>query len=112
MSRQRRRGQTVKIWKTTKGLDARGNPYLSPDLDSEPIVVTAAVIPQRGSKAEVPGQQMIDVVRLIMAPDQEDVTLWSRVWYAGDYWDIVSPPAYHHGSRQLRHWSMDIRRRP
>jgi hypothetical protein len=41
------------------------------------------VIPQRSSRAEVPGQQVIDVVRLIVKDDLDGVTLWSRVEYNG-----------------------------
>lgn len=111
-SRQRRRGQTVKVWPTHEIEDKRGNKVNAPDLTDDPIVVKAAAIPQRSSKAEVPGQQQIDVVRLILDAELPGVTLWSRVEYLGDQWDIVSPPAYHHGSRHVRHWSMDIRRRP
>lgn len=112
MSRQRRHGQVIKIWPTKKVLDRRQNETIESDLDADPYVVKAAVIPQRNSKAEVPGQQIIDVVRLVTVADLEAVTLWSRVEYLGDFWDIVAPPAYHHGSRQVRHWTLDIRRRP
>jgi hypothetical protein len=73
--------------------------------------VRAAFIPQRSAKAEVPGQQLINVTRMIVAADLEDVTLWSRVEYMGKQWDIVTPPAYHHGPRKSRHWSIDIRER-
>lgn len=112
MTRQRRRGQPVKVWPTKKTTDRRGNEVLIADMEAEPTHLTAAVIPQRSSKAEVPGQQQIDVVRLIVDPHIEGLTLWSVVEYQGDYWDIVTPPAYHHGSRNTRHWSIDIRRRP
>jgi hypothetical protein len=80
-------------------------------MDADPYIVSAAVIPQRSSKAEVPGQQEINVVRLIVDPDLPDVNLWSRVEYLGEMWDVISPPAYHHGSRRVRHWSLDIRKR-
>lgn len=112
MSHQRRHGQTVKLWPTKKTQDRRGNETLVADLEADPFAIKAAVIPQRSSKAEVPGQQIIDVVRLILDAEIPDITLWSLVEYAGDYWDIVSPPAYHHGSRHVRHWSLDVRRRP
>ncbi len=112
MSRQRRHGQTVKIWQSKKVLDQRGNQVIETDLLTPPHVVRAAVIPQRNSKAEVPGQQIIDVVRIITDADLEGVTLWSKVEYLGDFWDIVAPPSYHHGTRHTRHWTMDLRRRP
>lgn len=112
MTRQRRRGQSIIVYPRMKTIDGRGNEYLTPDL-SKPRAMTAAVVPQRSSKAEIPGQQQIDVVRLIVDPDlAPDVGLWGRVHYAGEDWDIAAPPAYHHGSRGTRHWSIDIRRRP
>ncbi|AKY03767.1 head-to-tail stopper [Streptomyces phage Verse] len=110
MSHQRRRGQSAKIWKSKLVEDRRGNKLLTADADG-PHVVRAAFIPQRSAKAEVPGQQLINITRMIVAADLEDVTLWSRVEYQGRQWDIVSPPAYHHGPRKTRHWSIDIRER-
>lgn len=111
MSYQRRRGQTVLVYLLTMITDQRGNDVLVPDLEN-PVTITAAAIPQRSQRAEVPGQQQIDVVRLIIPANIGDVGLWGRVLYQGDYWDIVAPPAYHHGTRKTRHTSVDIRRRP
>ncbi|WJN62710.1 head-tail joining protein 2 [Streptomyces phage phiScoe15] len=110
MSVQRRRGQKVRIWKTSVETDRRGNEVVRANADG-PHEVRAAFIPQRSAKAEVPGQQLINITRMIVAADLEDVTLWSRVEYMGKFWDVVSPPAYHHGSRKTRHWSIDIRER-
>ncbi|MFD7738054.1 phage head-tail adapter protein [Kitasatospora sp. NPDC059800] len=111
MSVQRRRGQKVRIWKTKTITDRRGNQLLLADGDG-PHEVRAAFIPQRSSKAEVPGQQQINIVRMLVDPTLSDVTMWSRVEHDGKQWDVVSPPAYHHGSRRTRHWSIDIRERP
>ncbi|MEU9126585.1 phage head-tail adapter protein [Kitasatospora sp. NPDC048540] len=111
MSRQRRRGQTARIWKTKTITDHRGNEVIMADADG-PHEVQAAFIPQRSARAEVPGQQQINVVRMLVDPDLDDVTLWSRVEYGGRQWDVVSPPAYHHGTRRTRHWGIDIRERP
>ncbi|WJN63027.1 head-tail joining protein 2 [Streptomyces phage phiScoe3] len=110
MSMQRRRGQMARIWKTRVTTDRRGNDVVSSTPDG-PHEVRAAFIPQRSAKAEVPGQQLINITRMIVAADLEDVTLWSRVEYQGKQWDVVSPPAYHHGPRKSRHWSLDIRER-
>lgn len=110
MSLQRRRGQTVTAWRTTRVTDRRGNNVAVPDSDT-PYVVKAAVIPQRGQEAEVPGQVVIDVVRLIV-PDLEGVQAWSYVEYDDSVWDVIAPPVKHFGSRQTRHWAIDIRRRP
>lgn len=111
MSRQRRRGQWVDVWKTKKVTDRRGNEVIVADPDG-PYRVRAAFIPQRSSRAEVPGQQEINVTRMIVDPDLPDVNLWSRVDWNGSQWDVAAPPAYHHGTRHTRHWSIDIRERP
>jgi hypothetical protein len=111
VSRQRRHGQPVTIYRTEQIVDSRGNSVVRMTKDN-PWQLTAAAIPQRSSRAEIPGQQEIDVIRLITTADLTDVNLWSRVLYRGSEWDIVSPPAYHHGTRLTRHWSVDIRRRP
>lgn len=108
---QRRRGQAVKIWRTTTITDRRGNTVIIAD-DDGPHEVKAAVIPQRSARAEVAGQVQINVLRLLVSADLDDVNLWSRVEYAGKQWDVVSPPALHYGTRRTRHWSIDIRERP
>lgn len=108
---QRRRGKTIKVWKTKIVKDGRGNDVITPD-PANPHIVRAAAIPQRSSKAEVPGQQQINITRLIIDHELGDVNLWSRVEYDGREWDIAAPPAYHHGTPRVRHWSIDIRERP
>ncbi|MFE7463101.1 phage head-tail adapter protein [Streptomyces sp. NPDC057499] len=110
-SRQRRRGIPAKVWKTVVHIDSRGNKVLVAD-PKGPIDVRCALIPQRSARAEVPGQQQINITRMIVNADLPDVTLWSRVEVLGVQWDIVTPPAYHHGERKTRHWSIDIRERP
>ena len=110
-SQQRRRGMTVKVWKTSIVKDRRGNDVITPNADG-PHIVRAAAIPQRSSKAEVPGQQQINITRLIVDPGLEGVNLWSRVEYDGRMWDIAAPPALHYGTPRTRHWSIDIRERP
>lgn len=111
MSVQRRRGQRARIWKTRTVYDNRGNPIDVADEDG-PYEVRAVFIPQRSARAEVSGQAQINVTRMLVAADLVDVTLWSRVEWAGALWDVVTPPAHHHGSRRVRHWSIDIRQRP
>jgi hypothetical protein len=108
---QRRRGQAARIWKAKTVIDNRGNQVVMADADG-PHEVRAAFIPQRSARAEVPGQAHINVTRMIVAADLPDVNLWSRVEWAGRQWDVVTPPAYHHGTRKTRHWSLDIRERP
>ncbi|MEU5433824.1 phage head-tail adapter protein [Streptomyces sp. NPDC020719] len=108
---QRRRGQKARVWRTHEVVDNRGNTVIVTD-DAHPIEVRAAFIPQRSARAEVPGQQQINVVRMIVDAHLDGVNLWSRVEHAGRQWDVVSPPSYHHGDRRTRHWSIDIRERP
>ncbi|WP_405057052.1 hypothetical protein OG474_30490 [Kribbella sp. NBC_01505] len=112
MTYQRRRGQTLTLWRTVAVVDNRGNTVRVAD-EANPWVVTAWTIPQRSARAEVPGQQKINVLRIGVKADLAGVELWSRVIYQGKPWDVVTPPSYHHGSsRHVRHWSIDIRERP
>lgn len=111
MSYQRRRGQRVTLYPQKKVVDRRGNEQYAPDLD-RPIHTRAAGIPQRSSRAEVPGQLEVNVVRLIVKANLEGVTLWGQVEWDGSTWDIAAPPAKRAGTRHVRHWSIDIRERP
>lgn len=111
MSVQRKRGQSAIIYKSTAKEDLRGNTVRSADL-STPFPVIAAFIPQRSSRAEVPGQQVIDVYTMLLSPSYTDVDVWSRVKWNGDEWDLVSPPTLHFGTRRTKHISITIRRRP
>lgn len=91
--------------------DARGNEHKTVDTDT-PLAIKVWTYPQRSAKAEVPGQQQINVTRLGTRHDLSGVELRSRVEFMGKEWDVVQPPAYHHGTRHTRHWSLDIRERP
>lgn len=108
---QRKRGQPLTIWRTITETDNRGNAVKRAD-SANPWNTKAWTIPQRSAKAEVPGQQQINVIRIGVKADLAGVELWSIVHYQGEEWDCVTPPAYHHGSRHVRHWSIDIRKRP
>lgn len=110
MSVQRKRGQKAIIYPEKTLTDSRGSKSKVPDLDNG-IEVTAAFIPQRSARAEVPGQQHINITRMIVTT-LPGVSLWSQVDWDGKEWDVVTPPAYHHGSRHTRHWSIDLRERP
>lgn len=109
---QRKRGLPLQAWPARVRLDGRGHSIFSVDLDEDPIETVAVAIPQRSARAEVPGQQQINVTRLIVAADLPDVNLWSRFFWMGKWWDAVTPPSYHHGTRHTRHWSIDVRERP
>lgn len=110
-SHQRRHGIPVTIYPVTVQTDRRGNQQKMPDL-SNPLTVKAAWIPQRSARAEVPGQVEINIVRIIVTHDLPNVDLWSYAEALGTTWDVVTPPAYHHGTRHTRHWSLDLRERP
>lgn len=111
MTMQRKRGQPLKIWKTVIQIDNRGNEVKVAD-PAGAWVLKAWTIPQRSAKAEVPGQQKINVIRIGITADLAGVEIQSQVEYQGKRWDVVTPPSYHHGSRHVRHWAIDIRERP
>lgn len=112
MTYQRRRGLPATVYRNKLVTDNRGNQQWEPDLD-DPHHVKVWIFPQRSARAEVIGQQQINVIRIGCLPDLEDVGLWSRVDLLGKSWDIAAPPSYHHGSsRHVRHWSIDLRERP
>lgn len=108
---QRRRGLPAKVWRVQQQTDDRGNVHKLA-VPAAPHNVSVWIFPQRSAKAEVPGQQHINVVRIGCDAGLTDVELWSRVEFMGKQWDVVTPPAYHHGTRHTRHWSIDIRERP
>lgn len=106
---RRRRGVKLKVWKQKVAEDRRGNKVMVPDPTS-PHVTQGWVIPGRSSRAEVPGQVAIDVIHIGVSV-LEDVGLWSRVEFDGREWDMASPPAYHHGTRSTRHYTLTLRAR-
>lgn len=108
---QRRRGLTVVIYRSKDVIDSRGNKVKVVD-EQDPHVVRAWLKPQRSARAELPGQQVIDIIRFGTKADLSDVDIWSQVEYEGERYDIVMPPAYYHGTRHTRHWSFDCRKRP
>lgn len=111
MTMQRKRGMEMKVWKTRKRIDARGNEVKYAD-PANPYIVKGAFIPQRSAKGEVPGQLIINVARIIIDADIPEIELWSRVEVNGKMWDFVTPPQLHYGvKRHTRHYSIDIRER-
>lgn len=113
MSVQRRgkNAQNATVYKTIRYEDDRGNEQFMVDLENGESV-TAAFVPARSSRAEAPGQVEVNVYHMIVRADIPDVTLWSYVKWRGEMWDISSPPEYHHGTRHVRHWTVEIRKRP
>lgn len=111
MTQQRRHGQTIVLYRSKMITDDRGNHIQIVDMDNS-YTTRGWVIPQRSSRAELPGQQDLNVRRIGVPADFPGVDSWSRVLWDGATWDVVAPPARHHGERHVRHWSIDIRRRP
>ena len=107
---QRRRGVTITIHPSVETIDRRGNRTIRPL--GFPFTVSAWIVPDRASRAEVPGQQEIDVYTIGTKADLTDVDLWSRIEWDGRWWDMVSPPAKHIGTRHTAHWTLTVRKRP
>lgn len=108
---QRRHGLVARVWTVEEKTDSRGNVHniATEDNASEHKVWIFA---QRSARAEVPGELGINVIRIGIDADVAGLELWSRVELLGKVWDVVTPPAYHHGTRHTRHWSLDLRERP
>lgn len=113
MTYQRKRnGTPATFYPILKAIDNRGNERKvhDPDNSFERMVWQ---VPQRGAKAEVTGQQTINVVKIGCSTDVPGVELNSRVEFNGKKWDVVSPPAFHVGAgRHTAHYTMDVRERP
>lgn len=90
---------------------ARGDRVQVPDMENgyERRVVGD---PQRSSRAEVPGQVEIDVVRLTISADCPGLGVSAMIYWRERWWDVAAPPAYHHGTRHVRHVAVDVRARP
>lgn len=109
---QRRRGHWAKIWPIKLVENARNDNQLEADLNAEPYLRRVVMIPLRGSKAEVPGQQQIELYTMIVADDMPGFGLQSRVEVFGKQWDVAAPPVLRTGTRHTRHLSADLRKRP
>lgn len=111
---RQRKGIPAVFYPVIKQIDGRGNERKVHDADPDNALHRKVwQIPQRGAKAEVTGQQTINVVRIGVATDVPGVALNARVEFDGKVWDVVSPPALHTGGgRHTRHYSMDVRERP
>lgn len=108
MTLQRRRGKTARFWLAKPTTNFFGD-KVQTALDG-PYETRVWVIPQRSSRAEVPGQQEINVIRIGVDP-AIDATIWARVEIDGQFYDVASPPGRRYGSRHVRHQSIDLRLR-
>lgn len=110
---RKRNAQLATIKPTITQTDARGATVNMPDPNPANWLEDVKVweFGQRSGKAEVPGQQAINVTRLGMEVQNARVDIWSRITFQGKEWDVVTMPKYSHGTKRNRHWSMDIRER-
>jgi hypothetical protein len=108
---QRRRGQPAVLYRTKTVIDSRGNHVRTVD-ETNPYAVTVWTFPERSSVAALPGQQDISIIRFGTTANLAGVDSWSQLEYNGRRYEVVAPPAYHHGTRHTRHWSIDARGRP
>jgi hypothetical protein len=111
VSVQRRRGEWIEVYRLRESVDRRGNEIIEVDPTST-TRVRAAVVPERSSRAEVPGQQQINMVKALVALDTPDVHLWGRVKHDGQEWDIAAPPERHKGAAGTGHFTVMLRERP
>lgn len=111
MSYQRRRSKvTVDIHLEEEIVDHRQNRVIVPSATRK-ITTQVAMIPDHSARAELAGEMDIDVYRMISDPDIEDFGLWSSVHWDGKWWDVVTTPQLHIGTRGTRHLTTYIRRR-
>lgn len=101
----------IRIYPTVTVVDSRGDEQEQPGEDFYEVL--AWIVPDRSSRAEVPGQQEIDVYKVGVDPDTvlTGVNIWSRVVWNDEDWDLVAPPAHRRGTRHVRHQTLTIRRR-
>lgn len=110
-SLQRKRGYWIDLFPTIVTEDRRGVVTRAPDMDN-PIPTRAVILPERSSKAEVPGQQVINVVRVIIDYKfSENIDIHSRLRWDGKEWDIITPPEHHRGTSHTRHVTIMARQR-
>lgn len=114
MTIQRHRGQKVEVYSTIEVTDFRGQTVSTADMDN-PFEMTAWIVPDRSSRAEVPGQQDITVYQMgvdyPLSSGVPPIDLWSRVKWDGAYWDVATPPSRRFGTRHVRHQTLTLRRR-
>jgi hypothetical protein len=100
MSLPRRNRQPAVLFPTIVITDNRGNNFKSPDMDA-PVPVMATFSPQTKPNTY---DMLLDTL-------PAGVDTYSRVEWRGDQWDIMSPPAYHVGTRHTEHYTLEIHKR-
>jgi len=110
VQRRGRNAQDAIVYKTTTITDDRGNEQVV--VSDEGINIKAAFIPRSTREISTAGQAVHEAYTMIVRADIPDVGTWSTVEWRGEFWDVISPPEYHHGTRHVRHWTVEIRKRP
>lgn len=110
MSMQRRRGREVEFFGTVERTSRRGDTVKVPS-DAAAWVTRCSESAERSSRAELPGQQGIDVITIRVSAAR-DVALFDRARYRNLWWDVVAPPSVRNGSRHVQHQTVLLRRRP
>lgn len=107
---QRRTGEWVTLYTARREVSARGAPMLVVDPDSG-VKFRCTEQPERSSRAELPGQLGIEMVRIDI-PWETPASLWGAAYFRDGWWDVQNPPAVLPGSRHVRHKQIVLRRRP
>lgn len=111
-SLQRLRGSTIAtVYQTREIIDDRGNKTIQPVAEGA-YTIRVSITPDRSARAEVPGEMEIDVINIRVPHMLPGITIRSRVYLGGSWWDLVSPPAHRVGTRHTRHTTLTLRRRP
>lgn len=110
VQRKGRNAQDAIVYKTTTITDDRGNEQVQVDMDNG-INVKAAFIPRSSREISTAGQAVHEAYTMTIKADIPDVGMWSTVEWRGEFWDVTAPPEYHHGTRHVRHWTVEVRRR-
>ena len=100
--------ETLTVYLEETVTDSMGNPVKRPSGIGLTIRVTTSE--DRNSDAELPGQVSNKVIRVMAR--QVPIGSWSRVVYAGEEWDLASPPRFTPGAtKRLRHIEFTIKSR-
>lgn len=100
--------ETLLVYVEETATDSFGNIVRRPSGDGIELRVTSSE--DRSSEAELPGQVSNKVVRILAR--QVPAGSWSRIIYAGEEWDLASPPRMTTGAtKRLKHIEFTIRSR-
>lgn len=100
--------EKILVYPEVEVINARGDMVRVPA--TTPVEVWVTTSAQRQGDAEIPGQVSIKSVRCITR--SAPVGSWARIVYAGEEWDLATPPRYTPGlSRATQHIEFIIRSR-